>query len=421
MLLITAMVVVGCLWLLPRFLGGLDALSGETSAIIHVITGGQALDAEEAPPVQTEVADMAAVPVSTPAPAPLAPTAEPTPRTMTVRAVGSIHGTKNIRQSALDPDTGSFQFREIFAPVQPLLSSADLTLATLETTLAGEEAGYGDYNTPSQLLDAMQYAGIDLLSLATERSLEYGAEGLRETLRAAESKGFLTVGVTQTPEENPPPKIFLVNDIQVAVLSYTYGLSKNSLGRTNQVDYPMVSQINADLIRMQITEARKQGANLVIVMMHWGTKNQVKLNDQQKSMSTVLCEAGADVVIGAHPNVPQALEVRQSESGNRTLIAYSLGSLLSDDRDINNASSMMLGFSVEMDVVSKRISISEITYTPIWVERTKPGSGGYQYRILRAGDEATRESRAASEQRGMENAYRVVTKAAGEGEWQIQP
>lgn len=419
-LLITVATVGGCLWLLTRFAGGLDALTQETSALVHVITGEQAWadgGVERAAP-SLEAEDSA---FATPAPIHPDPTPVPTPRTMTVRAVGSIYGTKNIQNAALDAETGVYQFREFFTPVQPLLSAADLTLATLETTLAGAETGYGDYNTPSQMLDALQYAGIDLLSLATERSLEHGALGLRETMLAAEGKGFLTVGAAREGQVPPQPKVFLVNDIQVTVLAYTYGLSKNAQSRTDKADQGMVAQMDEGLMRAQIAEARKQGANLIIVMMHWGTKNQTKLSDQQKQLGAALCDMGADVVIGTHPNVPQSLDIRTSETGNRTLIAYSLGSFLSDDRDINNASSIVLGFTATLDLVTKQVELSEITYTPIWVERTRREGGGYHYSILRAADEATRESRAGAEQRGMENACRVVTKAVDPEVWQILP
>lgn len=403
MIVVTLATVGMALWLIPRFFGSFSEASRDSGVLLHVITGGEGEvqpEPTELPKVETTAPLATAVPEATPA---------PTPRLMTVRAVGSLHANKNIRQSVYDEAGDSYSFKEIYGPVQELLSGADLTMATMETAIAGKELGYADYNAPSQYLDALQQVGIDVLSLATERSLEYGVEGLQHTILQAEGKGFLLAGVQHEPNGPVPPKTFQINGIQVAVLGYTFALSRGSQLSTEVADRSMVSVTEMETATAQIAAARKEGAHLIIVMMHWGEKNDIKPSPHQKAQAEQLALAGADVVLGAHPNVLQPIELMPRDDGGQTLVAYSLGAFLGDDRTLANASALVLGFTVRMEPGEKRATVEDIFYTPTWVDRTRE-SGKYQYRILRSAYEEARQNQNGQTNRQLENSLRTVEK-----------
>lgn len=411
MILVTLATVGMCLWLIPRFFGSFGEASRDSGVLLHVITGEEGKVQLESTPEPTPVASAEV----TATPQPVA-TATPIPKTMTVRAVGSLHAENNIRQSAYDEVAESYIFRDIFAPVQSLLSDADLTLATLETTISGKEAGYGDYNAPSQYLDALQQAGVDILSLATERALEYGAEGLQHTILQAEGKGFLLAGVQHTPNGQVPPRTFQVGGIQVAVVGYTFALSRQSQRLTEPADRTMVAVTDMDTVTAQIAAARKEGAHLIIVMMHWGERNNIKLTQDQKTQAQQLAQAGADVVLGAHSGMLQPIEMLPRDDGGQTLVAYSLGAFLNDDRTLANGSAVILGFTVKLEPDAKRVTLEDVFYTPTWVDRTR-SDGKYHYRILRSADEEAKATQNGQTNRQLENSLLTVEKVITENEF----
>ena len=142
--------------------------------------------------------DVVPLPEATPQPS-AAPTAAPQQRTVTLSAVGSIYAPKNIRQSGYDEESGTYDFSALFGRVKPYISQADLTLGTIETYFAGEEAGYSNYNAPDALLDAIRDSGFDLLSLASEYALEKGEDGLRQTIMQLENRGMIAAGAYADP------------------------------------------------------------------------------------------------------------------------------------------------------------------------------------------------------------------------------
>lgn len=91
------------------------------------------------------------------------PTAEPTPSpgltTFTLAAAGTVYAPKAIRKSAQESG-GHYDFLSVLNGIGDTLSAADLAIVTLETTTAGREKGYGNYNTTPEILDALRACGV---------------------------------------------------------------------------------------------------------------------------------------------------------------------------------------------------------------------------------------------------------------------
>ncbi len=318
-----------------------------------------------------------------------APTAGP--RQLSICAVGSVFGAKDIRQSGYDKESKTYHFEDIFGEVRPYLSEADLAICTAETIFGGEEIGYSDYNMPDEMLDALRASGMDMISLASESTLTRGIDGLNNTIQALESRGMMITGIDPQIANRGASSIFQINDIQISVLGYTETLSNDSKNRVKAADRAIIPMMDIERIKADITDARKNGADLVIVMPHWGTKNSAKISADQRKWAEQLTAAGADIVLGAHPNVVQRIErqtVQQANGGMRdTLVAFSLGSFLTNVRDTANAASIVLRIELQMDPATRKLTIVSCTYTPIWVSRLHADTGSaYTYRILRSDD-----------------------------------
>jgi len=158
----------------------------------------------------------------------------------------------------------------------------------------------------------------------------------------------------------------------------------------------------------------------VIVMPHWGTRNNTKVTPAQKALGEQLVAMGADLVVGAHPNVVQRVDRVQAVGPmgrpHEAIVAYSLGSLLSDSRDLTGASSMMMHFDFQVDTAAKTAKLVRYGYVPIWLQRDRVSSGRYAYSVLRADDENTEEIVDAATRRRMNDAVITVQKVLAEGD-----
>lgn len=349
-------------------------------------------------------------PVSTPVP-------QPTEHTITISAVGSLYAPKNIRQSGYDSKREAYDFTDIFARIKPYISQSDLTLATLETYFAGKEAGYGNYNAPTELLDALRGSGVDLLSLASEYAFEKGPEGLGQTLAEIASRGMIAAGAFADAQEAGRAQVFQINDVQIAVLAYTYGFSENSQSKARAAERKAVPVIDQSAMIRDIANVRKAGADLVIVMPHWGTKNKTEVASSTRSLARALAEAGADLIIGAHPNVVQKAErmtvTRSDGAKHEAYVAYSLGSFLTDSREAKNTAGMILQVEIAYDPQTRSVRFEEVSYMPTYIQRLRSGEA-YAYRIVAAGDASYISELDASTQKAIESARQSVAETLGE-------
>lgn len=404
MLLLTAAVVVGCAAFMLVIFGGGQA----ERAFMASLAGVAARDETRATPTPVVVA-ASAVPET---PAPTA-TAEPTPvperTTVTLAAAGTVYAPKAIRQTV---QTGAeqYDFGPVFAALTNALSAADLSIATLETTTAGSEKGYGNYNTPPEILSALRACGVDLISLATERALDKGYEGLTLTVSELTSRGLSYAGVNPDGASAGATMV-RVGGVQIAVLAYSYGLSDEGRDKTDGDGAGVLAMMDAQRMSEDIAQARMDGANLVVVLPHWGTKNKQATPESVRALAQTLARAGADIIFGTHPNVAQGIErittTRSDGLDYETVVCYSLGSLLGDARTEENTAGMIAAIDVTYDPVTRRVTLGELGVTPVYIARTRQDEASV-YRVVPAEDVIALASLEASEQQAAARAAEIV-------------
>lgn len=376
MLVLTALVVAGCVGFLALIVG--EDLYQRTSDFIGSLSERGFFEEAE-----REAAKQSAAPSPAPTPAqeaagiePVTPSPVPAKEayTFTLAAAGTVYAPKAIRESVME-DAEHYDFSPVFAGLGDLLSSADLAIATLETTTAGSEKGYGNYNTPAQILDALRKCGVDLIALATERALDKGYEGLQLTVSELTARGLASAGVELERPASGKTNFINIGGIQVAVLAYTYGLSEDGRAKTRESERSAVALIDRGRMVEDITKARVDGANVVIVLPHWGTKNKAETPEDVRSLAVALAEAGADIILGTHPNVVQGTErlrvTRADGLEYETVVCYSLGSLLTDSSAPENTAGMVARLSVTYDPQTRRTTLGELICMPVYVARQR--------------------------------------------------
>jgi Bacterial capsule synthesis protein PGA_cap len=197
---------------------------------------------------------------------------------------------------------------DLFAEVNHVLRSADLTIGNLEGAISDAPVPADSVwlhlplDTPAKLVDA----GFDLLSVENNHALDAGRAGLAQTLRLLRAADL-------EPVEAAPAVVREIDGLTFAFLAW------NDLGDPDR-----------DPLLAAVRDARAD-ADIVVVQVHWGREYQRHPSLPQRELAQELLAAGADVVAGAHPHVVQDIEVAQPDAGDRArLVAFSLGNFAFD-------------------------------------------------------------------------------------------
>ena len=213
-----------------------------------------------------------------------------------------------------------------WAEVAPILSTADVAVGNLESAV-GEpgtawkpvEKRYTFLATPASLAGA-RGAGLDVLSLANNHVLDYGARGLAGALAAGERWGLALVGAGTDATAAWQPVAETVAGLRVSLLGtshvvpWTWAATDERAGVASAFEEERLLTV----VRQMATEAE-----LPVVLIHWGEEGAEAPEEWQVELAHRLIDAGARLVIGTHPHVWQGLEAYHGG-----LIAYSLGNFV---------------------------------------------------------------------------------------------
>lgn len=229
------------------------------------------------------------------------------------------------RRAALNAGGAGYDFRPMLERLHPVLDAVDLAVCHLETPIApeGEELStYPMYGVPAEIADAVVAAGYDRCSTASNHSLDRGTAGIDRTVGTLESVGIEQSGMARTAEEITP-RVFDVTGVAVTHLSYTFGY--NGLRAPPGEDWRS-ALIDPFRIVDDAFQARRLGAEIVIVSLHWGVEGATEPSEWQRRIAEGITASGAiDLIVGHHAHVLQPIE-----QINGTWVMFGLGNILSN-------------------------------------------------------------------------------------------
>lgn len=236
-----------------------------------------------------------------------------------------------------------------FQYITPLLQSADMAFGNHEGSVSdigvdsGKEFSFR-FDVASSA--AVAAAGFDVVSLANNHALDWGYDALCDSANRLRAVGIVPIGGGCNASEAFAPYIRTFPDgTTIAMLGYTE-FYKGATATEKRAGY---TKYAIDSIAKDIADARAQGADIVVVSLHWGTEYQPHPNETQKTMGHAIIDAGADVIIGHHPHV-----VEDYEEYNGKHIFYSLGNFVFD-QPFSEAT--MQGRMVRLCVLKHQIQI----------------------------------------------------------------
>jgi hypothetical protein len=195
-----------------------------------------------------------------------------------------------------------------FGSIVDTLSSADLTFVNLETSITrrgtAEPKRYL-FRTDERAVTALRAAGVDAVTLANNHTLDYGREGLSDTLDALKAGGVPAFGAGHNAEEALAPWRTTVRGVRIAVFGFSQvtDLAERWAAKDDRAGIAMAFDEGRALAAVS---AARANSDLVIVFPHWGTEGNQCPSRAQKYFAHKLADAGADVIVGAHAHVLQA-------------------------------------------------------------------------------------------------------------------
>ena len=282
--------------------------------------------------------------------------------TIRISAVGDILCENSILEDAYDKNTNSYDFKSMFKNMSTFFADSDITVGTMETNFTNNEySGYGKRNGPVSFAEAIKNTGIDLVSISTNHSLDYGIEGLQETKRALEGLEYDVVGDNLGESR---VKIKTIKSTKIAFLSYTYGFENQNSKTKDELD--SANMYNSEIAKQDL-EYAKENADYSIVIMHWGDAYSTKPNKEQQNIAKFLVENGADMILGNHASAVQKMEIMQNSEGKNVLVAYSLGNYISGETMDISKIELVLNIELRKNGETGEVVLSKVDYKPIYV------------------------------------------------------
>ena len=234
---------------------------------------------------------------------------------------------------------GSYDFKSMYSYIKDIVKNYDLAYYNQETILGGSEIGVSSYpafNSPYEVGDATIDTGFNLVSLATNHTLDRGEKAIINSLNYWNNKSnVLTSGSYLSNNDRNKVNIKEVNNITYTMLNYTYGTNgiKVPEGKEylvniwpctgNNPDNDTKYQEYKEVVKKDILRVRDK-VDLLIVAMHFGVEYTHVPTNYQIDMAEFLSSLGVDIIIGTHPHVIMPITYI-----NDTLVIYSLGNFLS--------------------------------------------------------------------------------------------
>ncbi len=280
--------------------------------------------------------------------------------TISLVAVGDNFAHESVIESGKTGDN-TYNYDFLFDGIRETVMSADIAAIYQTMIIAGNDngvSGYPLFNTPEEMMSAIENAGFDLALMASNHTTDMGTAGIKSCIEFWNNHAGVTpLGINASEENSVNIPIVEVKGKRVAVLNYTYGLNKpitdsslqymvNYLGTLNSATGEASQSTLSEAVLNDIKRASDQ-ADFVVVFPCWGDEYTYETGAAEKKWAKQMTEAGADLIIGAHTHYIGEVEQITADNGNTAMCYYSLGNFCSSFNNPNT----MVGAMAKVNIV----------------------------------------------------------------------
>jgi poly-gamma-glutamate synthesis protein (capsule biosynthesis protein) len=253
----------------------------------------------------------------------------------------------------------------MFTQIKPYIEGASLALCHMETPMtSAPPTSYPIFNTPPELAKAVAQTGWDACDTASNHSLDQGQDGIDQTGKTVDSVGIPHDGSFPSPAAQRKPVILKVHgnggELKLGFLAFTTD--------TNGIPSPhpwSVNRASGARILADARRARRDGAQAVVVNLHWGDEYIAQPSSVQLQLARRLTRSPAiTAVVGQHVHVVQPIRFIHRKAvvfGEGNLISNQIGS----GHPTASQDGMIVLLTIRVDSRGARVTV--IHYVPIWV------------------------------------------------------
>jgi len=310
---------------------------------------------------------------------------------------GDVIPHEAVKASAAAAGDGEQGWAALFADVADVFHDADFGFVNMETPVAPDHS-HGTkpflFDAPVALPQALKASGITVVSFANNHVMDQGWAGFDETRDHLREIGLQFVGTSDNTATAWQPVITEANGIKVGWLGMTRWLNgnrnpdKDDQPHVNFFPYPGEANGAPGADEAQVLAAVKAAraqCDLLVISIHWGIEYVTAPRPEDVDIAHKMLEAGASVIVGAHPHVLQPIETYKTQDGRDTVIFYSLGNFLSNqsrsyvdglnpDANGEPRDEMMVQFAaVKKDYgpAGIRVEVGHVGVLPVWEDNNR--------------------------------------------------
>jgi len=346
--------------------------------------------------------------------------------------------------------SNGYDFTPYFTHIQDYLTAPDYMVANLETTLAAldngyEYSGYPNFNCPDEIVYDLQAMGVDMFLTANNHTYDTSTVGFNRTQQIIAEAGLDHIG-TKISTDVDDYLVKDINGIKIGMVCYTYetDAGKDSVRLNDGAKLPsgVASRINtfhgddvAGFIKnlgQDIEDMKADGAEAIVLYIHWGIEYQLKQNKIQEKFAQAACDLGVDVIVGGHPHVIQPMDLLTStkDDEHKMVCLYSTGNFMSNQR-LGNISyvhtahtedGILFNFSFAR-YSDGTVRLEEVELLPLWIDmHTRTGNTIYDVIPLDKEVEDWKGQFGLTDKslKQAEDSYKRTMKIVGDGLTEVQ-
>jgi len=236
----------------------------------------------------------------------------------------------------------------LFDGVGDIFSASDIAFANLEGPLSAGGSGVLKdewllFRADPSCAQAMKSAGLTILNLANNHSMDYGHTGLENTMEALRANGILPLGAGMDKESAHEPAFLRKMGAKIGFLGFSDFPPEGYFYNAQKAD---IAYADRNTLADAVKDA-KENCDILIVSFHWGAEFTHNAGQSQQDLAHLAIESGADAVVGHHPHVLQGIEIYRGKP-----VFYSLGNFVFDQQVQHGTDETII---VSISVKDKRI------------------------------------------------------------------
>ncbi len=237
-----------------------------------------------------------------------------------------FHDALNLNAKTSD---GSYDYLQFMSDFKPVFEKADIRFCNQVTLIGGAKygiSGYPKFNAPLEAVSDMSSLGCNLINMASNHSFNKNQDVIDSNVDAWEGQQNIlaAAGQNRSLAERNKVHYFTVDGVKFAFLAYTTYINTDSPAQNNYG----VTVYSRALANKQISEAKTNGAQVIIASMRWGTEYTATPNAAQKTEAQYLADQGVELILGHGTHILQPVDTLTGKSGNKTVVWYGLGNFL---------------------------------------------------------------------------------------------